>query len=93
MILVVILLLSALLVVSVTAYGYQETIKELEADRLRVAKWIFNEGRYHLQVRQERDAYIRGLGIISNMKTENMAHIGKRMAAAADEALQNGIDI
>lgn len=47
----------------------------------------------HIQAQVERDAYKRGLIDVTNLGTRKMAHIGKRMVAAANEALNTGAEL
>jgi len=100
MIIAIWILLGLLLAACLAIKNYRDEARYFESQYKAHKKSAFEwSGAYiklsdkAARVRAERDAYLTGLGIISNMKTENMAHIGKRMAAAADYALERGIDV
>jgi len=100
MIIAIWILLGLLLAACLAIKNYRDEARYFEsqhsASRLSARGWYeaYSEASDRAdRARAERDCYLTGLGIISNMKTENMAHIGKRMAAAADYALERGIDV
>jgi len=91
------ILLSLLLAACLAIKNYRDEARYFESRYWAHKKLAFgayvNLSDKAARVRAERDAYLQGLGTISNMKTENMAHIGKRMSDAADYALQRGIEV